>query len=75
MKNDNMVLVFVRLKAGDHCIPLFHNTPMWNVRWTNKERNVAVAETQGWQYIIQHDWLIAHPFLSCFTEIQLIKPK
>ena len=75
MEPINKALIFVMIKDESHCIKVFHDTQMFKVLWTNDTRASAIAETPYWSYECQHNWLLKHPFLSCFTEIQLIKLK
>lgn len=65
--------VFVRIKADSHCLEVNHITKRHIVLWF--KNNCAIIRMQKIFYECEKNWLITHPLLSCYTEIQLINLK
>lgn len=65
--------VFVRIKDNDHCLRMIHNNRVFEVIW--KHGTSAILHRSYCMYKCDRDWLVTHPLLSFFTEIQLIKIK
>lgn len=70
---DIYVMVFVRFKPNTHCEKTWLKSKRHEVVWC--ANGSALTITTKMLYDCDRNWLINHPFLSCFTEIQLIKPK
>ena len=69
---EDIVIVFVRVKDG-HCRKTMFNSKRHSLIWCNGES--AIIHMVRMFYEMERSWLIEHPFLSCLTEIQLIKLK
>ena len=65
------VFIFVRIKRNEHCINVLHRSKIIKIIWDNGAEQ-ALLIVEKWKYEVERNWLIKHPFLSCFTEIQLI---
>ena len=66
-----MVIVFVRVKPHTHCLIVNLQSKRHTVKW-NKEYAIILEMSYEF-YKSERQWLINHPSLSCYTEIQLIK--
>lgn len=68
-------LLFVRLKQQEPCINVFPKAKGFNIKhiWNDGRSFLFTADKLF--YECDRNFLIQHPFLSCFTEIQLIKPR
>jgi hypothetical protein len=73
--NASSVTIFARLKTNNHCIKVISKHKLFSILWANQDNGSVIAITPMWNYESHRNWLIRHPMLSCFTEIQLIKPK
>lgn len=67
------VTVFIRIKSGTHCLDVIQRSKRFQLFWIGGMAMITKMEKTF--YECERDFLINHPFLSCFTEIQLIKPK
>ncbi len=74
MVDTTPVIIFARIKDNDHCIQVISKSKRFNCFWTNGHEQ-ALFQIEKTFYECERNFLIKHPFLSCFTEIQLIKLK
>ena len=68
-----LIYVFVRLKPSEHCLLVNLKTNRHNVKWYNTT-SMIIEMSKGF-YECDRAWLITHPSLSCYTEINIIKLK
>lgn len=69
----NQVTAFVRVKPDTHCLGVILKLKRHKVIWNIGHSALIIMDKDF--YDMDHDWLVKRQYLSCFTEIQLIKPK
>lgn len=74
-KMKDKVNVFVRIKEDVHCLKVITEVKRYNIKWISSTGVEAIISMDKIFYECEHEFIIKYPNRSCFTEVQLIKPK